>query len=144
MRRNILRLSRSNSVSISAYALVSRLVSAISASSLNMVPGTGRADRDAFAIMLAVEHDAPADHDIGRNRPRRPRGKACGRPAAVAFRAEGEQAQLFLREPSKSLTAGQDANVVIQRHATVPERSVQSLPWSAPRSSWTRKGRSEI
>jgi hypothetical protein len=60
--------------------------------------GANRADRDAFAIVLAIEHDAPADHDIGRIGHVVLAVKLVVCMQHRGFRAEGEQAQLFLRE----------------------------------------------
>ena len=80
-----------------------RLLSAINASSLQIVRGH-RAYRDAIAILLSIEHDAPADHDMG------------GIDIVVLMiklmvglqycvRAEGNGRNCSCVKPSKSLTA---------------------------------------
>ena len=60
-----LRLSRSTSASVAAAALVSRLVSAISASSPSIAPGPAVPIGNALAVLLAIQADRPLDHDIG-------------------------------------------------------------------------------
>ena len=58
MRRNIFRLRRSTSASVAAAALVSRRVSAISASLAEHGAGPAVPIDDALAILLAEQADA--------------------------------------------------------------------------------------
>ena len=78
--------------------------------------GAGAADRDALAILLAIERDAAADHDIGRVSHIVLAVKLVIGLQKGGLGAEGEQTQLFLREALEEPHGGQDADVVIQRH----------------------------
>ena len=121
MRRNIFLFSRMHFGIDLGRSTGQALVSAISASSPSMAPGpavpiaTRSPSCSRYSTML------PADHDIGRVG-----GIFLAVELAVGqqhwFGAEGQQTQLLLREALEEPHAGQDADVVIQRHY-VPDRS---------------------
>src|SRR5690606_11698087 len=85
------------------------------------------ADRDAGADLLAVKNYPAAHHHIGRVSHIVLAVELALRREIGGFGAEGEQAQLFGREAFEKPHAGQDADIVIQRHQSCP-RTVRSYP----------------
>src|SRR5690606_36539137 len=89
---------------------------------------------DEMLAAFAVEHEAAADHHIGRIGDVVLAVQLLAGANRRRLRAEGEQAQLFLREAFEQAHGRKGADIVIQRH-NVPEPSGQSLsvPWSRSR-----------
>ena len=105
MRRNSLRFSRSTSVSVSASRRGQPRRVGDQRQLAEHGARAGMADGDALAVPLAVEHDAPADHDIARiGRRVLPRKGLCRRTACMLSAPKASSRSCSCVNPSKRLT----------------------------------------